>query len=131
MEHLVAHVLKWKRMELYVGFERPLSEAELGPLRVLTQRRAAGEPLQHVLGTVEFGRHTFHCDARALIPRPETEELVEKIIARRKAQSPARVLDMGCGFGGLAFYLTEVCGANVTGVALHLRQDADDFDAVF
>lgn len=132
MEHLLAHALGLRRMDLYRQFDRPLAEAELEPLRGWTARRAAGEPLQHLLGTVDFYRFTFRCDARALIPRPETEELVEKIILRRKEAPPARILDMGCGSGviGLslaaAFPSSRVVLADASSEALALaRENAD------
>lgn len=106
MQHLVAHVLGCDRMQLYVDFDRPLGEEELAPLRELLTRRSDGEPLQHLLGKVAFAGHDFRCDSRGLIPRPETEELVEKLIEESATgQVPKRVLDMGTGSGVIGLSL--------------------------
>jgi release factor glutamine methyltransferase len=115
MQQLVAHQLGCTRMDLYLRFDQPLAESELAPLRDLLKRRGDGVPLQHLLGSVHFHRRDFKTDARALIPRPETEELAEWLLKNTKLPANPRVLDMGCGSGVLGLTLAaELPGAQVT-----------------
>ncbi|NWK54634.1 peptide chain release factor N(5)-glutamine methyltransferase [Verrucomicrobiaceae bacterium N1E253] len=88
MQLLVMHQLGCSRVELYMQFDRPMEESELTPLREQLLQRGRGVPLQHLLGTVEFYRREFKTDARALIPRPETEELADILLKHPELQAP-------------------------------------------
>lgn len=128
MQSLMVHVLGCNRTWLYLHYEDPLPEEKLVPLRELLKRRGKGEPLQHLLGSTEFFRREFRTDSRALIPRPETEELVEFALQMAPRRQGMRVLDMGCGSGIIGITLAlelakqqpEVVMADISEAALSL-----------
>jgi release factor glutamine methyltransferase len=127
-EHLIGQVLKLSRLELYLEFETKLNEEELATLRELVKRRAQGEPLQHLLGTVEFCGHEFLTDKRAMVPRPETEELVEFL--KSEIRNPkSEILDVGTGSGVIALSLaarfpdSKVYAIDVSDDALSLAKE--------
>jgi release factor glutamine methyltransferase len=121
-EHLVAHVLGLTRSGLYAS-DRLLSEDERRRLRELVSRRLAREPLAYVLGEWGFRRLMLNVDARALVPRPETEVVVERCLVHLEGIAEPRVLDVGTGSGAIALALAdEVPRARV--VAVDLSEDA-------
>jgi len=107
VELLLAHRLAIPRLNLYLQFDRVLAEPELAGLREVLRRRSRREPLQHILGSTGFFGLDFKSDPRALIPRPETERLVECALAflAERGPTPARALDFGTGGGCIAVSL--------------------------
>ena len=128
MQMLVAHQLGCTRMDLYLQFDRQVEESDLVPLREILKKRGEGVPIQHLMGKVWFHKHEFMTDARALIPRPETEEMAEWIL-KWELPTNQSVLDMGCGSGVLGLTLAaarpgwEVTLADVSPDALSLARE--------
>lgn len=106
-ELIIAHALGVGRMQIYLQFEQPLGDAQLEKIRPLVRRRSQREPLAYVLGTAAFGDLTLKVDKRVLIPRPETEQLVE-LIKEANSLPPAALLDLGTGSGALALALAKI-----------------------
>jgi release factor glutamine methyltransferase len=116
-ELLLARATGLDRIELYMSFDRPLNAAELDVARELVARRARREPLQYVLGEWGFRRLILTVDRRALIPRPETEILVDRALALIAGSETPLVLDVGTGTGAIALAIAdEHAGARVTGI---------------
>jgi release factor glutamine methyltransferase len=111
MELMVAYELGIKRMDLYLRFDQPLDKAALASLREKLKKRSENVPLQHINKVVHFGNYEFYCDHRALIPRPETEELVD-LVKKQLLTKPARILDVGCGSGVLGLTLSKDLGSD-------------------
>jgi release factor glutamine methyltransferase len=121
-ELLIGRALGLPRMQLYLQFERLLTEPELESIRPLIKRRSQREPLQYILGETEFFHLKLKVDRRALIPRPETEQLCE-LITQRLPAPPAAILDLGTGGGAIALALAAFYGQAVV-TALDVSEES-------
>lgn len=126
-EHLLAHALGIPRLQLYLQFDRPLDREELDLFRPLLRRRADREPLQYIVGRAAFRDLDLHVDRRVLIPRPETEILVDEVLAWAKAQDRdgMTAADVGTGSGAIALSLVHE-GPFVRVVAVDISDNALD-----
>lgn len=132
-ELIFAGTLHCKRFNVYLQFDRPLTTEQTDILRERVLRCARHEPVQYIVGETDFRKLTLKCDPRALIPRPETEELVKfvlkKISETRQADVHVNVLDLGTGTGAIALSLaaerekTFVCAVDKSADALALARE--------
>ncbi|MDQ7816946.1 MAG: peptide chain release factor N(5)-glutamine methyltransferase [Melioribacteraceae bacterium] len=113
-ELLLAHLLNCKRLDLYLRFDQPLAESEVEHFRRMIARRGKYEPVQYIIGSTEFYGLQFDVNPSVLIPRPETEILVETIINKYKFSDRLKILDIGCGSGNISIALAK----NLTNAAI-------------
>jgi release factor glutamine methyltransferase len=123
-EYIISHGLQMKsRMDIYLNFEKPLTDAELDVLRQMVARRANREPLQHIIGDTSFRGFIIKCDPRALIPRPETESLVDMAKDALKGIENPFIVEVGTGTAAISIACAkEIAGAKV--LATDISEDA-------
>ena len=129
-EIMLAHVLGLTRLDLYLQFDRPIQPGELKSFKALLLRRASREPLQYVLGSSTFRELELRLDSRALVPRPETEVLVEEVLSWARGQEgELACVDMGTGSGAIALSLLwegpfrRVVATDASPMALELARE--------
>ena len=130
-EWLISHALGLTRMDLYMQHDRPLDEDELGKIRPMLDRRGKHEPVQYICGSTEFYGIEIHCGPGVLIPRPETERLVD--LALEKVEGKVRILDVCTGTACIALALAkelpdaEIIAIDLSPEALKYAQKNKDF----
>ena len=123
-EMLLSHILGCQRHQLYIRGNEPLSPDRLLAFRGMLERRRKGEPIQYILGSREFMGLVFHVDGRVLIPRWETEVLVEYVLEKwKKKPAPAHILDLGTGSGAIAVSLAVYLPGSLL-TAVDIKEDA-------
>jgi release factor glutamine methyltransferase len=115
-EILLAHALQIPRIQLYVDFDRPATPTELELFRDSVLRRRGGEPVAYLVGSKGFWSFELSVDPRVLIPRPETELLVEEALKRIDQETPQIVVDIGTGTGAIALAIAKETNAKVAGI---------------
>ena len=116
-EILLAEILECKRLELYLSFDKPLAENEVQMYREFIRKRGLRIPLQYIIGNVEFYGLKFIVNENVLIPRPETELLVEKIISESDKSANLKILDIGSGSGNISLSIAKnLPNSNVVGI---------------
>lgn len=123
IEWILAYVLDVRRLDVYLMHERPLTKPELDVLRPLVKRRASHEPLQYITGETEFFNSTIKVKPGVLIPRMETEQLVEYVLEHHRSQTEFSVLDIGTGSGCIPIALKKA-QPNWTVSAMDISEDA-------
>ena len=117
IEWLLRSVLQCERLDLYLRFEEPLSKSQLSTLRDWIKRRILREPIQYITGVIDFYGREFFINEGVLIPRPETERLIDIALSQLKNSISPNILDVGTGSGCIATTLSlEIPNANVLGV---------------
>jgi release factor glutamine methyltransferase len=128
-ELLLAEVLGFERIKLYTHFDRPMSDQELAAYRALVKRRVKGEPVAYLLGSAGFWSIELAVDERVLIPRPETEVLVEEVVELVGEDEEATLIDVGCGSGAIALAVAterpnlQVVATDISEQALALARE--------
>lgn len=129
IEWLLADILNTKRLNLYLLFDRPVNEEELKLIKPMIKRRAAHEPLQYITGETDFLNTRIKVTPDVLIPRPETEELVDKILNHHDQEKELHVLDIGTGSGCIPIAikskakLWKLSGIDISGEALEVAKE--------